>query len=57
MVRSKFGPGFSRPKVDAVEAASADVRHGLIAVCFSVPGVSAVFLFAQLFPHVTRTLR
>lgn len=56
VVRSKCGPGFSRPKVDAVKATSADVRHCLIAVCFSVPGVSAVFLFAQLFPHVAHTL-
>lgn len=57
VVRNKFGPGFSRPKVDAVEAAPADIREGLIAVCFCVPCVSAVFLFAQLFPHVTHTLR
>lgn len=57
VLRSDSWAGFSRPKEDAVEATSADVRHSLIAVCFGVPGVSAVFLFAQLFPHITHTWR
>ncbi len=57
VVRSDSWAGFSRPKEDAVEATSADVRQSLIAVCFGVPGVSAVFLFAQLFPNITHTWR
>lgn len=57
VVRSDSRAGFSRPKEDAVEATSAGVRQGLVAVCFGVPGVSAVFLFAQLFPNITHTWR
>lgn len=40
-------------KVNSVEAAAADIGHGLVVVGFGVPGVAAVLLFAELLPHVT----